>query len=422
MNAASIFRFERAFCRLPQRSTIENSRRWSYFVGFLDSSRELHAKVACAPRTSTAKIRNSRCTSNLSYRFFYSFNKNESFNPLEASSATLLRQADCELSPDEFSLKEALKNYEREEDGNLARPHLLEDLQQAYIKLGYWEEALGIERTKCKEFFEPGTDEYADSIHTQGKFCLRQEDFKNSKKLYIEAWDYFTTSQNDIQRGHVLISLSGWYYFRNQLDKAMDQLQESEALLDSNPSLLVKCLDNQGLIHRLWGEYDTALEKYRQALQVVVDDNTRQALQLHVADMLVALEEPDQALNVFQELLAETKTSNNLGIEGVLLHNIATIHVDQGDYELALKEFHQALQVKQATGGEHNPEVAKTWNSLGALHATIFDEKVQALECFQRVLLIARINAEDAKTDPDVLNAIKNISAVEQLLNDERKL
>ena len=181
---------------------------------------------------------------------------------------------------------------------------------------------------------------------------------------------------------------------------------------------MVKCLDNQGLIHQLWGEYDTVLDKYRQALQVVVDDDTRQALNLHVADMLVALEEPDQALDVYQELLLETKASN-AGMQGVLLHNIATIHVDQGDYELALEEFHQALQIKQETGGEHNPEVATTWNSLGALHATVFDEKVQALECFKKVLLIARINAKDPKTDPDVLSAIQNISLIEQQLNNE---
>jgi tetratricopeptide (TPR) repeat protein len=370
-----------------------------------------------ASQKSSGRLHGSN-NSNLGHRLFLTSSKPSSFNPLEASSATLLKQADEELSAVELTLKESLKNYQKEKDNETSLPHLLEDLQQAYMDLGYWEEALGVERTKCADFFQPNTDEYADSIHAQGKFSLRQEDFKNSKRLYEQALDYFTNTQNDVQRGHVLISLAGWYFFRDQLTEAMQHLQDSEALLDSNPSLLVKCLDNQGLIHRLWGEYDTALDKYRQALQVVADDDTRQALNFHVADMLVALEEPDQALDVYQELLLETKASN-AGMQGVLLHNIATIHVDQGDYELALEEFHQALQIKQETGGEHNPEVATTWNSLGALHATVFDEKVQALECFKKVLLIARVNAEDPKTDTDVLNAIQNISLIEQQLNNE---
>jgi len=71
------------------------------------------------------------------------------------------------------------------------------------------------------------------SIHAQGKFSLHQEDFKNLKRLYEQALDYFTNTQ----RGHVLISLAGWYFFRDQLTEAMQHLQDSEALLDSNPSL-----------------------------------------------------------------------------------------------------------------------------------------------------------------------------------------
>jgi hypothetical protein len=50
-------------------------------------------------------------------------------------------------------------------------------------------------------------------------------------------------------------------------------------------------------------------------------------------------------------------------MQGVLLHNIAMIHVDQGEYDMAVEEFNLALDVKQQTGGEDNPEVAKTLNA-----------------------------------------------------------
>lgn len=348
------------------------------------------------------------------------------FDPLRVSSASVLKQPNEDLTPEEICLKERLQAYQEKYGGNppvrsddeLGQGQLLDDLLQAYVDLEYWSEALGIEQTKCQKWFQEGTDEYADSIHAQGKFCLRQEDFKNSKALYDQSLAYFEASGNSVQQGHVLISLAGWYYFRSQLDEAMKHLERAEALLDSNPALLVKCLDNQGLIFRLYGEFDKALDKYQQALQVVVDDETQYALQLHVADMLVALEEPEQALSLYEDLVNECRRINP-GMEGVLWHNIATLRVDQGAYELALEEFRRALRLKQESAGEEHPEVAKTWNSLGALHYGILDEKVQALECFQHALWIVRMHAEDPQTDPDVLAALQTISDIEYQIEKE---
>lgn len=368
-----------------------------------------------------------------------SFFKNGS--KLPPSSSSILKQDDNELSAAEVRLKRALEEYMQQNDnieGNNSEEstgdYLLDNLQQAYVDLEYWEEALQIEVYKCDMYFSKGTDEYADSIHAQGKFYLRQEDFPNSKQLYEEALEHFERTENLVQQGHVLISLAGWYFFRNQLDDALESLQRSETLLDSNPALLYKCLDNQGLIYRLWGEFHVALDKYQQALQVVVNDDheTQVALKMHIADMYLALEEPMDALQVYQDLLmelssastsAENSDQRQLGMRGVLLHNIATIHVDLGEHQLALDLFLEALEAKKSAGGEHNPEVAKTLNSLGALHAGSFGEKEVALEYFRQALLIARIHAEDGENpreDQDVMNALQNISVIEQDLAGER--
>lgn len=369
---------------------------------------------------------------------------------LPPSSSAVLKQDDHELSSEELRLKKALKEYisQTEDDRCILadddtesendckeEDYLLENVQSAYIEMEYWEEALQIEVYKCKMYFPNDSDEYADSIHSQGKFYLRQEDFTNSKQLYEKALGYFEHTENLVQQGHVLISLAGWYFFRNQLDKALKTLKQSENLLDSNPALLYKCLDNQGLIYRLMGEYHGALDKYHQALQVVVAEDTekRSALKMHIADMHLALEEPNEALRVYQDLLLELSSTSlssgdsevhRLGIRGVLLHNIATIHVDKGEHQIALVEFQEALEAKKMAGGEHNLEVAKTMNSLGALYAGSFGEKEIALEYFQQALLIARIHADDWENphnDLDVMNALKNISVVEQDLAGEQK-
>jgi tetratricopeptide (TPR) repeat protein len=383
----------------------------------------------------------NRSTTRLFHSSF-SINASESttgFDPLSSLlSAVVLRQDDSELSLEELVLKNRLKKYQavaiEMKGGNdtpLIHQSILEDLQKAYMDLEYWEEALQIEEVKCRLYMEVGTDEYADSIHAQGKFYLRQEDFESSQKLYQEAMEYFESAKNSVQQGHVLISMAGWYFFRNQLEDSLKCLHQAEVLLDSNPSLLVKCLDNQGLIHRLWGEFQTALNKYQQALQVVDSPNIQRALQMHVADMHMALEESDEALHAYQELLIEITTSSkddnslpdqDLSMLGVLLHNIATIHVDQGKYDMALEEFQRALETKRKAGGEHNPEMARTWNSLGGLLAGIFNEKFEALECFQKALMVARIHAKgDVQTDPDVLRALQNIATMEHELKTEGK-
>jgi tetratricopeptide (TPR) repeat protein len=372
------------------------------------------------------------------------------FDPFTSpASASLLRQDDSDLSTDELALKYALQAYQKakEKTNNhnnweelIPDQTILEDLQRAYMDLEYWEEALHIEQDQCRLFLQPDTDEYADSIHAQGKLYLRQEDFDTSKRLYQQALDYFQSTNNSVQHGHVLISLAGWHFFRNQLSEALQCLHQAEVLLDSNPSLLVKCLDNQGLIYRLWGEFNVALDKYQQALQVVVvaDSNMQQALRMHVADMLMALEDSDGALAAYQELLNDITNDNSSNgiigkngqqqqdqdwsMQGVLLHNIATIHSDQGEYDRALEEFRLALQMKERAGGEHNPEMARTWNLLGGLLAGIFDQKLQALECFQKALMIARIHASgDPQTDPDVMSALQNIATMEHELNNQRK-
>jgi len=355
---------------------------------------------------------------------------------LPPSSSSILKQDDHELSAAEIRLKKALEEHLYRTDSEMSSDgtgdFLLEDLQRAYMDLEYWEEALEIEVYKCQTYLTEGTDEYADSIHAQGKFYLRQQIFPKSKELYEQALEYFERTENLVQQGHVLISLAGWYFFRNQLDDALESLQRSETMLDTNPALLYKCLDNQGLVYRLWGEFHVALDKYQQALQVVVADDTetRSALKMHIADMYLALEQPRDALNILQELLMELpsiSTSNSdehqLGMRGVVLHNIATIQVDLGDHELALDLFLEALEAKKSAGGEHNPEVAKTLNSLGALHAGSFGEKEIALEYFQQALLIARIHAEDRENprdDPDVINAMQNISVIEKALAGEK--
>ena len=111
-------------------------------------------------------------------------------------------------------------------------------------------------------------------------------------------------------------------------------------------------------------------------------------------------------------------------MQGVLWHNIASIHVQLGQWEVAEEGFREALRLKEESAGrDDHPELATTWNALGALYYGLMDEKYSALECFRNVLWITRSHStrSDPRTDPDILAAIQTISDIQEQIDREKK-
>ena len=374
------------------------------------------------------------------------------FDPSSSSISTLLlKQSDHELTSEERTLKGCLQKYQQSfddaSDAETSWTHdqeqALEQLQKSYEKLEYWEEVLDLEKMKygyvLKEKQEANDDDnglndiIADSLHQQGKYHLRLADFVQSKQYYDQSLEYFQSySTNEVQEGHVLISLAGWHFFRNNdLTKAMELLKEAEILVKTNPTLLYKCFDNQGLIYRLEEKFEEALGVYQQALQLCTTDNENRdegqqeqkyAIQMHIGDMLLALGRYQEAVEVYQMLLDQPNILTNFGRQGVIWHQIAICHESQNYIEMALTEYQHALQFKiQGAGGETNPEVAKTYCAIGLLQASdLINQKHLALDSFHKVLAIARMHASEddggEPKDPNVLRAIQMIAKLEKEL------
>jgi tetratricopeptide (TPR) repeat protein len=92
--------------------------------------------------------------------------------------------------------------------------------------------------------------------------------------------------------------------------------------------------------------------------------------------------------------------------------------------EVAEEGFREALRLKEESAGrDDHPELAKTWNALGAMYYGLLDEKHQALECFRTVLWITRSNSTrtDHRTDPDVMAAIQTISDIQEQIDQEKR-
>jgi len=217
---------------------------------------------------------------------------------------------------------------------------------------------------------------------------------------------------------------------------------------------IIKIYENYGLLLRMMGHHEDALHKYRDALdslehtiQVgynlttiigndITADDKRLKLQVSIADCYQSMDELGLAQNEYERIMEEyfgnnnvdesettmegssTSSLNKRALEGVVKHNLGQIYSQQGHHEEALEAFMDAYHVKrkvakQEHGDESHPEVAKTLNGIGAVHATLGNTS-EALSYFRESLLIARIHADPdlGDNDPNVLHALRNIAIV----------
>jgi tetratricopeptide (TPR) repeat protein len=339
----------------------------------------------------------------------------------------------------------------------------LQELRDCYENLTYWEDALTVEQALLQDFLISETDRAA-SLYRQGKLHMRMQQVPDAARYYQQAIAlyqaaYSSSNDNDNDSvlyhadiGNILISMAGVHFHRNKLDSALSVLIESEEHFrkhgqepsrtittntDNNHVVphwdLVKCLQHQGLVYRMQEDYVLALEKYQEGLQAMTsffsvpdipndDDKAadraekRQSLQMDIADMHAALDEPDEALVLYETIMKEDgerreDPSQDTALDGVMLHNMGKIRAQQGQKEQALIDLTKAAEIKERFAGETSPEVGKTLDALGAVHAVTGD-KAKAHECFQRALLIARMHSESGDNDPTVMLALRNISVL----------
>jgi tetratricopeptide (TPR) repeat protein len=307
----------------------------------------------------------------------------------------------------------------------------------------------------------------AACLYRQGKLYMRMQRISDASKyyqqalaLYRNAYSKSMSSRNNDESdsenndnvvyhadmGNIMISMAGVHFHRDKLDAALSVLAESEDHFRKHgqgqpqeqeqqgrgqqPVVrphwdLVKCLQHQGLVHRMQEDFELALIEYEEALQLTkiitssIPEETetrRQSLQMDIADMHAALDEPDEALEMYETILKEDREgrddpSEETALDGVMLHNMGKIRAQRGQREQALVDLTKAAEIKERFAGESSPEVGKTLDALGAVLAVTGD-KAKALQCFQRSLLIARMHSESGDADSDVMLALRNISVL----------
>lgn len=112
-------------------------------------------------------------------------------------------------------------------------------------------------------------------------------------------------------------------------------------------------LNGISLIYSESGNYDAALECLKQALAITqqIDDKLSEGVTLNnMATLVAAYGEHDSALNFLKQALAITQQIDNKKGESTTLLNISQIFKEREDYDTALKYLKQALAIQQEIG------------------------------------------------------------------------
>ena len=374
----------------------------------------------------------------------------------------------------EMLLQQKLNAYQQasESDDLLNIQQALIDVRGVYEDLNYWDQALRCEErlemfwtTPTSKLQESDTSlttttttttsissdhhnnnqlHLAHSWYRRGRYHMHMGLPADAAKLYQKALDeyhaYYGKDTFHADKGQVYLSMGGLQYAKGLHSQALKILQqESEPHFRkhnggtssiAHPNLF-KCLQHQGLLCREMEDYSQALQLYQQAKEFwkeISPDVTNaeeraklQSIELDIADMHLALDELQEALDMYRSIWEQDRIHRDrdekgetplTGMDGLMLHNIGRIYAQQGEDTLATETLQDAVEMKRAWFGPAHAELAKSLQLLGAVYARQ-EQKYEALRCFELCLSIARYLAKGDDSDAGVMLALRNIALLE---------
>jgi len=249
----------------------------------------------------------------------------------------------------EECLKKALQHHKSTSVENNVNDWIssLETVRDCYVNLGYWDDALRMEEQLLDVLTE--LQDQADCFHRMGSLHLQLQHFDKARIMYQAALEKFYEihGHDSFHRdmGKLLIGLGGIRVHSGNPEQALPYLAQAEEHYrnhgirrsdseqpDPHPELTT-VLANQAVVHRMLGQHQVAIEKYKQIKAFVDDDEEKKdELQFQIADCLFTLNQLSPALDHFETLLeneVRRRGGEQSAHQGALRHHIGVIHSKQ---------------------------------------------------------------------------------------------
>jgi tetratricopeptide (TPR) repeat protein len=216
---------------------------------------------------------------------------------------------------------------------------------------------------------------------------------------------------------HVNDQNKGWYQLHwgwvlsriGDRRKGLSLLEEAlEASQGLDQDLEFHSLNNLGIIYRVTGQPQRALETHEQALRIVreSDDREREAATLNNMGLIYqSTGQPQKALEIYGQALPLRKEVGDQEGEAVTLNNMGGVYHDTGNLEKALEMYEQALPLLRKVGDQASE--AATLNNIGGIYQSIGRPK-KAMETYMQALLIMR-KVDDRQGEATALNNMAGV-------------
>ncbi|PXF61716.1 MAG: hypothetical protein C4B59_02340 [Candidatus Methanogaster sp.] len=176
---------------------------------------------------------------------------------------------------------------------------------------------------------------------------------------------------SDKEKADMLRKIGMFYYLKGEYDSALHKYNQSLEIVKllGDQHGIAKTFYDLAMIHQDKGEYDTALNLYNQSLEIEksLDDQQGIASTLHnIATIHQDKGEYDTALNLYnQSLEIEKSLDDQQGIASTL-HNIALFHKNKGEHDIALDLYSQSLEIEKSLDDQRG--IAYTFHNIAMIY------------------------------------------------------
>lgn len=204
-----------------------------------------------------------------------------------------------------------------------------------------------------------------------------------------------------------LYNQSSVHRMRGQFDSALIVLMKVKTVYLSSADSLgyADCLSEIGSLYALKNDLKNALIYLHDARKIYTVKGNNKNLSLlynHFGSLFQSQNQFDSALAYYKKSLeVNDKTGFKLGSSANLI-NIGNIYESKGDHQKALTFYKQSLALKEKLGDKHG--IGKCLNNIGMVYMNL-GEVSNAVACHEKALALA----EEVKSNTDIVMCLLNL-------------
>jgi CHAT domain-containing protein/Tfp pilus assembly protein PilF len=250
----------------------------------------------------------------------------------------------------------------------------------------------------------------ANRLYDQGYEAYSSRQYDKAKEFLNRALVIYQDIGAQESIGDTLNILGAVFNNLGQYQKALNLYKQALAISQANDTKEARetsadILNNIGLIYKSRGEYYLAVEYYQQslALQEKIDNKTGIGHSLNsLGAVYYEMGQYIQALKFYQQALTKAQSGKNRIQEGNILNNIGLIYSQLGQYSKALTVYQEVLSIRKETKDKVGE--GTTLHNVGFVYNKMKNHK-QALNFYQQALSIFR----EIGSLPKIGNTLNNI-------------